>query len=415
MKKIVITGITGMRNRGVEAIIVPTIEQLRLLQSDIEINLQTWSPEYDHIRLKFLDLNIQKDTLSLDSSSINSNPLGRRLLNKFVSNSERWFPNSGANFIKQASGIIASGGDVFSPEYSTVTFSKPLEIALHFDIPVIFLAQSISPFKNNQQIESFLKIATRSKLITIREKATYQYLVNNLKLSEDVVKLTADPAFLLSPIDKEKARAILDNYGVSKDKPVLAIAPSRTICKFMSLDEEDKHLLTLKKVVKMITTELNAEVIIIPHVQETLPMVDDRIIATELMRTLDYDPNVHIISGDHTASEFKGLIGLCDLVIAERMHAAIAGLSSGVPTVAVGYSVKAEGIMADLNSMDDLKKGLLIPIEDFLNSTLAIQSISFAWENRQRIAKKIQEDLPSIKERSKYNFRLIFNSLVTSQ
>jgi colanic acid/amylovoran biosynthesis protein len=411
MKKIVITGVTGMRNRGVEAIIVPTVEQLRLLQPDMEVNLQTWSPEYDQIRLKSLDLNIQKDTLSLDHSSINSNPLGRRLVNKFVSNSECWLPTDGASSIKEASGIIASGGDVFSPEYSTVTFSKPLEIALFFNTPVIFLAQSISPFKNDQQIESFLKIATKAKLITIREKATYQYLVNNLKLPQDVVKLTADPAFLLSPIEKEKARAILNNYGVSKEKPVVAIAPSQGICKFASLEEEDKHLLALKKVIQMITTEFNAEVIIVPHVQEINPMIDDRIIATELMRILDYDSNVHVISGDHTASEFKGLIGLCNLVIAERMHAAIAGLSSGVPTVAVGYSVKAEGIMADLNNIDDLKQGLLIPIEDFLDHTLALKSINFAWENRARIAQHIREELPSVKDRAKNNFHLIINNL----
>jgi colanic acid/amylovoran biosynthesis protein len=411
MKKIVITGVTGMRNRGVEAIIVPTVEQLRLLQPDMEVNLQTWSPEYDQIRLKSLDLNIQKDTLSLDPSSINSNPLGRRLVNKFVSNSERWLPTDGASSIKEASGIIASGGDVFSPEYSTVTFSKPLEIALFFNTPVIFLAQSISPFKNDQQIESFLKIATKAKLITIREKATYQYLVNDLKLPQDVVKLTADPAFLLSPIEKEKARAILNNYGVPKEKTVVAIAPSQGICKFASLEEEDKHLLALKKVIQMITTEFNAEVIIVPHVQEINPMIDDRIIATELMRILDYDSNVHVISGDHTASEFKGLIGLCNLVIAERMHAAIAGLSSGVPTVAVGYSVKAEGIMADLNNIDDLKQGLLIPIEDFLDHTLALKSINFAWENRARIAQHIREELPSVKDRAKNNFHLIINNL----
>lgn len=40
--------------------------------------------------------------------------------------------------------------------------------------------------------------------------------------------------------------------------------------------------------------------------------------------------------------------------------------------------------------MDDLKQGLLIPIEDFLNPTSAIQSIAFAWENRHRVAKTIQ-------------------------
>jgi colanic acid/amylovoran biosynthesis protein len=408
--KFVITGITGMRNRGVEAITVPTIEQLRLLQPDIDINILSWSPDYDQIRLKPLNVNIQKDTLSLDPSSINSNSLKRRLLNKLIPNSEYWFPSSAASSIKNASAIIASGGDVFSPEYNTSTFSKPLEIALNFNTPVVFLAQSISSFRTDKQIESFLKIARQSKLITIREKATYQYLTGELGLSEDIVKLTADPAFLLSPIEKQKARAILNYYGVSKERPLVAVAPSQGICKFASLDQEEKHLLALIEIIRTIINEFQSEVIIIPHVQETSPIIDDRIIATDLIRALNYDPRVHIISADHTASEFKGLIGLCDLVIAERMHAAIAGLSSGICTIAVGYSIKAEGIMADLNEMDDLKQGLLISIEKFLDPVLACQSIGFAWANRLRIAEQIQENLPNVQERCKNNFNLLVNT-----
>ena len=40
--KLVITGITGMRNRGVEAIVVPTIEGLRRNNPDIEIDILTY-------------------------------------------------------------------------------------------------------------------------------------------------------------------------------------------------------------------------------------------------------------------------------------------------------------------------------------------------------------------------------------
>jgi polysaccharide pyruvyl transferase WcaK-like protein len=94
------------------------------------------------------------------------------------------------------------------------------------------------------------------------------------------------------------------------------------------------------------------------------------------------------------------------------MHAAIAGLSSGVPTVAVGYSVKAEGIMADLNEMSDLKQGLLISIEDFLEPGLAGQSLHFAWENRLRISKQIQKNLPLVKERATSNFGFLLSALL---
>ena len=42
------------------------------------------------------------------------------------------------------------------------------------------------------------------------------------------------------------------------------------------------------------------------------------------------------------------LIAQCELLVCCRTHASIAGYSTGVPTLVLGYSVKAEGIAADL-------------------------------------------------------------------
>ena len=46
--------------------------------------------------------------------------------------------------------------------------------------------------------------------------------------------------------------------------------------------------------------------------------------------------------------------------------AAIAGLSTGVPTLVIGYSIKAEGILTDLLGTDLTKNAALISIQDFL-------------------------------------------------
>ena len=85
---------------------------------------------------------------------------------------------------------------------------------------------------------------------------------------------------------------------------------------------------------------------LIPHVQETHPGNDDSILATELLREISPAAKRHtrLAAGDFSAAEYKAMIGRCE-VLAERMHAAIAGLSSRVSTVVVGYSVKARGIL----------------------------------------------------------------------
>jgi polysaccharide pyruvyl transferase WcaK-like protein len=51
---------------------------------------------------------------------------------------------------------------------------------------------------------------------------------------------------------------------------------------------------------------------------------------------------------DHNAMELKGYISRCRLFIGARTHATIAAYSSCVPTLAVGYSVKAKGIAKDI-------------------------------------------------------------------
>ncbi|MCX7593406.1 MAG: polysaccharide pyruvyl transferase family protein, partial [Fischerella sp.] len=134
---------------------------------------------------------------------------------------------------------------------------------------------------------------------------------------------------------------------------------------------------------------------------------DDRILAGHLLRLFKFDPRVHFAGADHTASEFKGLIGACDLVVAERMHAAIAGLSSGVCTLPIGYSIKAEGIMTDLLGHESIHSGLLISIQQFLDTDTACNAIRSAWKGRQEISEQLKKVLPQVKQKTASNFDML--------
>src|SRR5262249_25954235 len=75
-----------------------------------------------------------------------------------------------------------------------------------------------------------------------------------------------------------------------------------------------------------------------------------------------YNPRVRLASGELSAGDFKGLIQGSRYLIGERMHACIAGLSTAVPTIALGYSVKAQGIMEDLLGSKVSDDGLHLPV-----------------------------------------------------
>jgi colanic acid/amylovoran biosynthesis protein len=402
--KAVITGITGLRNRGVEALTVPTIEQLSQRQPNLSFDVLTKTPDYDALRLQQSRAQPIEDCLTKPPQT---------RLGKLRARVSQLYKPQAANYkavvdsLKKASVVIASGGDVFSSDYGALPrHLLPLEIALDAGVPVVFLAQSIGPFKHKAEAEAWAAVARRSKLITVREKISYDYVTQELGISEDLVKFTADPAFLLVPSSPEQTANMLNFYGIKKDRPTIALGVSQGISRYASCNY-DQHLKAWYEVVQLLLNELDAEVVLVPHVQEIAANNDDRILATNLIRLLDFNPRVHVMSADHTASEFKGLISACDMVISERMHAAIAGLSSGVCTVAIGYSIKAEGIMDSLLGEERVKNGLLIPIQQFLDPDAIRSTIHLAWKQKQEVADQLQAVLPQIKQNSGSNFDMI--------
>lgn len=53
---------------------------------------------------------------------------------------------------------------------------------------------------------------------------------------------------------------------------------------------------------------------------------------------------IHLLTRGGSPQELKGFIGLCDFFVGSRMHACIAALSQGIPTVGVAYSRKFRGV-----------------------------------------------------------------------
>ncbi|MBE9179720.1 polysaccharide pyruvyl transferase family protein [Oculatella sp. LEGE 06141] len=395
--KAVITGITGLRNRGVEAMVDVTVEQLTRHQPTLTVDVLSETPDYDQVQLHHDNVSVIGRKNSLD---------WKRLL--YAKASKFYTPLApDYGLVKDASVVIASGGDVFSSDYGLAFLEqelKPLKFALNAKIPVVFLAHSIGPFKTEAEASAWLEVARQSALVTVREALSYRYVTKELGLSETIVEHTADPAFLLTPPPAELSKAMLRFYGITDDRPVVAVAPSQGITKYTGANQ-DQHLNTWCQIIQTILETLDAQVLLVPHVQEIKYRNDDRILATNLLRTLGFDSRVCLAGGNHSASEFKGLIGACDMVIAERMHACIAGLSSCVCTVPIGYSVKAEGIMADL--LGDNHKGLVISFQEFLDADQTCAMIQSAWKRRHEVVEQLTQTMPQIKEKAEKNFGLI--------
>src|SRR5690606_14821725 len=73
-----------------------------------------------------------------------------------------------------------------------------------------------------------------------------------------------------------------------------------------------------------------------------------------------------VLIGDHNCMELKGFIARCRMFIGARTHATIAAYSSMVPTLVVGYSVKARGIAIDIFGTNE---NYVIPVQSLKEET----------------------------------------------
>lgn len=411
--KTIITGVTSFRNHGVEALVTTLIEQLRLRLPQPEFLVLDRVPEFDASRLQDKDVRFALDLTAKPHFSTRLRSVILKLSNQ-VEALARDYQSTLREF-QSADLVVATGGDVFASEYghrSLLSHLAPLQVARDLGKPFFFAAHSIGPFKSAADKKAFVEVARDSAGISVREGKSYEYVTKELGLPESLVSHTADAAFLLGVPAPDRLARFRAYHGFGTGRPVIALTPSQAICNWMNSDYE-QHFQTWCAVVEMLLRELDAGIILVPHVQEISPKNDDRVLATQLVRHFNFDPRLQIAGGDYSASEFKGIISQCDMVVSERMHSCIAGLSSAVCTVAIGYSIKAEGILGDLFDPEQIRGGLLLPVKEFLDPAFACEKVRQAWNMRDAVKARLTERLPGVRQKAALTFDLIARRMTT--
>lgn len=181
--------------------------------------------------------------------------------------------------------------------------------------------------------------------IWARESLTYEALqAKGLKQTF----LLPDPAFVL-----DKKELPLPDGFVKGNTVGVNVSP-------MIMGYEKNRGMTLKNYVSLIQyiiNKTNMQVALIPHV--VWNHNDDRKPLTQLYDRFKETNRVVMIE-DHNAEELKGYIARCRFMVVARTHASIAAYSTQVPTLVVGYSVKARGIARDIFGTED---NYVIPVQ----------------------------------------------------
>lgn len=299
MKHYLFYGHGGAYNHGSEASLICGIKLLREFSPGCKITVSSHFPEQD------IEFNLPADEI-----------IGRDLTGK--TNEEIY--KATIDKITPDTVCISAGGDNYCynnwERYATIH-----KAALEKGAKSILWSCSLEPSMID---EKMLEVLKTHHLITVRESFTEKALLE--KGLTNVVRV-CDIAFLLEPkkteIPKEKYIAINLSPLVLRKNPAALNAYQELIDKILK--------------------ETNYSIALVPHV--VMPMDNDM----DALSQLKGDENrIFRASGKLNAEEYKYIISKAEILVASRTHATIAAWSTGVPTIAVGYSNKAVGISSDL-------------------------------------------------------------------
>ena len=232
-------------------------------------------------------------------------------------------------------------------------------------------------------------------LVTVREEVTQNILVKNLGINKDVIKLTADLAFLMDPLDKVSSIKLLEKYDIYYEKePIIGmtIVNKTGILNQIKINIKN-HINKLSQVVEFVSEKTMAKIVFFPHSIGPGDADNDRIAAQAIFDICRNKDNIILIEDDIPAAELKGMIGCCDFFIGERTHSIISAVSMLVPSVSIshrhdyrtigilGKMLKMEKLIYDINEIDNIEK-----LKDFVLN---------AWNNREFIKNSLIRTVPN--------------------
>ena len=259
-------------------------------------------------------------------------------------------------------------------------------------VRTVLLGCSIEPelLKREDIVADLMRYHT----IIARESITYEALKDMVKEQDGRIEgrkrmpqilCYPDPAFTLQKKEMPLPEGFAEGNTVG-----INVSP-------MIQDNEKESGITMEcyeALIRYIIDNTDFQIALIPHV--VWARNDDRKpIHTLYEKFKDTGRVVEI--GDGTCEELKGYISRCRLFVGARTHATIAAYSSCVPTLVVGYSVKARGIARDLFGQEE---HYVLPVQSLRNRDDLVKEFQWLSSWEKEIREKLEKKMPDYRNKA---------------
>lgn len=374
MSKINLYYHAGSKNHGCEAIVRGTY---KILQQDM--NLFSLNPQEDE---RYGINNICRVIYDKENNNIKKYKvlLGKIYIKLFnnidftVKNRKQIIINN----VKKGDIYLSIGGDNYCYPGTDLMASLNRNL-LKKGAKLVLWGCSVEPEKiKYKEISGDL---SKFSLIVARESISYEALK---KVNKNTI-LCSDPAFQLDKIDLPLPKGFKENNTVGINvSPLIIDCESKKGSTMENYEELIKHIIE--------TTDM--QIALIPHV--VWDNNDDRK-PLKVLYDKFKDTGRVIMLEDHNCMELKGYISRCRFFIGARTHATIAAYSTCVPTLVIGYSVKAKGIAKDIFGS---YKNYVLPVQTLSNKDDLISAFEWMKDNEDGIRRHLNDFMPKYIEKA---------------
>lgn len=224
-----------------------------------------------------------------------------------------------------------------SDSFLSTTINRSLFIipALILKKPFIKFTQSFGPIKKSSTKIIAKFFLNRCKLIIPRDKKSKECL-EKIGIKKKL-NICVDSAFGMK-VER------IENF--KRKKLLVGISPSQVIC-----NKSKEYIFLMAKIIDFLIEKLRTDVIIVPHCSKfskyqkfTASTNDDFPVVLKIINNSKYRKNIIFYNKDYTPQRLKGIIGSCDFFIGSRYHSLIASISMEVPSIAIGWNYKYDGL-----------------------------------------------------------------------
>ncbi len=305
-----------------------------------------------------------------------------------------------------------SGGDSFTDLYGPgrlQTVLEPKLAALRARRPLVLMPQTYGPFQQRGSRARAAAVVRGAAMALARDDESLAVLLDLLGSDADPARhrRAVDMAFALPPRypERERHRQVVGLVERPRLRPLIGLNVSGLLwggtAHAQSFGLAIDYMSFARRLVQVLVED-GADVLLVPHVRDVAHHAeDDAVAALSLRASLPSHVAHHVAlaAEDLAADEVKWVIGKLDWFCGTRMHSAIAALSQGIPTAAVAYSMKTQGVFATCGVADEVVDGRRTGSDE------AVARLRDAFARKTEVRSVLQQTVPGVVEAARRQVR----------